>query len=356
MKVCICGGGNLAHASAGEFANNENVSEVNILTRHPEKWSTDLDIYYEHEFSHSVKINTVTSDYSILTDMDVVFITIPAFARYEYLLKIKDYISPKTLLVVAPSVGGVNFIFDNMFPNNQYMCCQRVPYICRIKEYGHSVYTEVKTAIDVYYSENVTLDSKKMVGNLFKMDLRALSSFWPLVLSNSNPIIHMARLCEILNGTYPCAQNPLFYELWGDEASELALKMDQELGEVMKCLDVQEYRPLKQHYEINNVREFTQKIHSIESFRAILSPMVEENGEYVIDKTSRYVIEDLPYGTLFIKYFAQKFGIKTPTFDYAISKIQNFSDVKFVNENGNLNTDIWFNYLGFANYLEGITA
>lgn len=43
MKICICGGGNLGHVTAGFLASQENV-QVSLLTTKPECWSQYLEV------------------------------------------------------------------------------------------------------------------------------------------------------------------------------------------------------------------------------------------------------------------------------------------------------------------------
>lgn len=342
MRICICGGGNLAHALAGELK-----GEINILTRRPDEWASSINVYHNNNYSHTTKISCISSDKKILRDMDIVFITIPAFARYQYLKEIKDYINPNTIIVSAPSIGGINFIFEELFPQNPCICMQRVPYICRIKQYGQSVETDKKKMVDVYYSKNISEKIKKEFESLIDIKVTELPTFWTLMLSNSNPILHIAGICELLKGNYPYNKMPLFYDIWNNSTSELALKMDSELGLIMQKLSIDEYKNLLKHYEVKTHEELTQKLKSIPSFSKLLSPLKEVNNEFVIDDSSRYLIEDLPFGTCFIKYVASLLDIKTPATDFAVIQVQKFIGEEFIDSNGNFNVSGWEEYLGY---------
>ncbi len=339
MKICICGGGNLAHAFAGDIGlQNDNI-EINILTRQPEKWDDKISVYYDMEFHHIRNIKTITNSYEILKKMDIVILTIPAHARYSYLEEIKNYIPKNALLISAPSIGGINYLFDKFFPNNKYICCQRVPYICRTIEYGHKVNTDVKKCISAFFSKNCTLNEKKLIATLLNMQVVEMETPFPLFLSNSNPILHIAGMCEILNKEYPLDYIPKLYDTWSDYASNLAIGMDQELSLVMEKLDVKDYSTLLEYYGVNNSNELTQKLKSIKSFEQVFAPLIKDGDKYVIDNNSRYIIEDLPYGTCFIKLFAEKNNIKTPTINYCLDKLQQFYKVKLIDNDGKLNID-----------------
>ena len=77
MKVCIIGGGNLAHACAGEIPNSKIVDRTDILTRKPKLWNGEISVYYNHKFHHKAKLDNVTNDYSILKDAEIIFLKIP---------------------------------------------------------------------------------------------------------------------------------------------------------------------------------------------------------------------------------------------------------------------------------------
>lgn len=339
MKTCICGGGNLAHAFIGELGKNKNI-EINVLTRCPNKWSRNIDVYYGNNFSHKSAINSITSDYNIIRDADIVIFTLPANVRFDYILKIKDFVNKNAILISAPSTGGINFLFNKYFPQNRYVCMQRVPYICRIIEYGHSVRTDVKKQISIFYSENCSENDKLLIKSIIKMDISELKSIYPLILSNSNPILHIAGMIELIKNNYPCKDVLPFYEKWSDYASELCVKMDEELSEVMEKLKVEEHKTLYEHYEVKSISELTKKLKSIPSFKQVMSPVIfDGKGGYILDKNSRYLAEDLPFGTCFIKLYAQKFNIKTPTIDFCIKKLQPILDTELINDNDSLNLD-----------------
>ena len=66
MNICVCGGGNLAHAIAGELPHNDKNNKISILTRKPEKWSKVLEVQHDHKFAYNSELVDVTNDYTIL--------------------------------------------------------------------------------------------------------------------------------------------------------------------------------------------------------------------------------------------------------------------------------------------------
>lgn len=348
-SCCVCGGGNLAHATVGELGNCEYINEINVLTRRPQLWSENMDVYYGDNFHNKTCINKVTDDFKVLKHTDLIILTIPTNVRFDYLLKLKKYINPKAIIITMPSIGGVNFFLEYYFPTNPHFCFQRVPYICRIIEYGHSVNTDIKKYVEFYCSKNCDKKEQYEVEKLFKMNFKKLNSFWTILLSNSNPILHIAGMCEILDDNeYPYSYAKKLYDLWNDNTSKLAIDMDNELKEIMELVHCSEYKNLLEYYCVNSYSELTLKLKSIESFKNILCPLRQNDDKYVLDVSSRYLIEDIPYGTCFIKYVAVILGIKTPCIDYAIRKLQPFLGVEYVDKLGNFNVENWMQSLGFS--------
>lgn len=342
MKVCICGGGNIAHAFIGDLEKKDKVGSVNVLTRQPENWNSKIEIYYNNEFSHYATPDSITSDFKVLRDMDIIIITVPSHAREEYLKKIQPFVPQKALLVATPATGGINYLFDTIFPKNSYACMQRTPYISRVVKYGHSVNMDIKKYVEIYFSKNSTDEDLKKIQTILNIDIRILHSHWNILLSNSNPVLHMASLCSLLDGNYPYEEMQMLYgNGWNDETSKLALATDDELAKVMKRLNVDEYRPLTKHYEVNNYIELSKKLKSISSFKILKCPLKEKQGKFYIDENSRYIVEDLPYGTCFIKYIASILGIETPNIDFAIRQIQPFMNIDFVSPEGKFNIENW---------------
>ena len=334
MKVVICGGGNLAHAFAGELGKNQHVKSLFVISRRPNEWAKELKVFYNHQFDHYAKIDGITNSFEALRDANIVIITLPTQAKIEYIKEIREYIPPKTILISAPSIGGINFAIEKYLFNIQYACLQRVPYICRIITYGQSVNTEIKKEVEIYFSKNSTEETKKLIKTILNIPYKELNSYWPLMLSNSNPILHIAGLCEILRQNYPYSYLPKLYDIWTDFASDLKL-------------NVSEYHNLLQHYQVRNTNELTVKLKSITSFKDVLAPLIEKQGIYYIDKNSRYIVEDLPYGTCFIKYIASMLGIKTPNIDSAIRQVQPFMNIEFVSPEGEFNIEKWKNITHF---------
>lgn len=165
-----------------------------------------------------------------------------------------------------------------------------------------------------------------LLEDLFDTPLVQLSSAYPFLLTNSNPLLHPSRLVDMFrnyeNGVY-YPRNFLFYEEWTDVSSELYIQADAELLKACeKCLDMtigKDIIPVKEYYESSAVKALAKKINSITAFKGILSPMKQVSQGWVPDFESRYFTEDVAWGTKPICDYAREIGVDTPILDYFTS-------------------------------------
>lgn len=324
MKICICGGGNLGHVVAG-FVAAQGCHEVCLLTRKPEQWSKQLLIDTPEGTTLQGVLSGVYSDPGqALGGADIVLLCLPGYAIRETLLQIRDHLSPAA--AVGSVVSSTGFFFEAMqlLPSaTSLFGFQRVPFISRIVEYGHRArlmgYKEsLRLAIEQTQNpEPLRLALEQML----RTPIFLLHSFYEASLSNSNPLLHPARLfslwkdwCE--GDVY--TRVPFFYEEWTVEASELYIAMDQELQALLLRLPVTpgSIATVLDYYESTDAHSLTRKLRSIEAFKGILAPMIQVADGYVPNFRSRYFTEDFPCGLAIVQRLAQEKGVATPVIDH----------------------------------------
>lgn len=329
-KVCICGGGSLAHVCAGVLSSQPEV-EVNIFTRKPELWSHQLEVTDSRGKVYNGNLNIISnSPEEALKDCDIVFLCLPGFAIEGTLNSIKPYIGNA---VVGSIVCSTGFFFAAHRILGEYARLfgfQRVPYIARTKEYGHTANLlgyKPQLAIAV---ENVEDNEafRQLVETLWMTPVKLLGSHYEVSLTNSNPILHTGRLYSMWKDwdgeVYD--HNILFYKEWTNEASQMLIDMDAEFMQLLDVLPVTKgaIPSLLEYYESHDEESLTRKITSIPAFRNITSPMKEVDGGWVPDFESRYFTEDFPYGLKFIVELAKDKNIDCPNlnmvFEWGISK------------------------------------
>lgn len=322
-NVCICGGGSLGHVVAGWLGGGN----VSILTRTPERWSNHLIVNTCEGNKLEVELSQISANAEdVIPKADLVLFCLPGFANESELRKIQPYLRKDTYVGTVFASSGFFFKALEILPATQPLFgFQRVPFISRIEKYGHSA--NLLGYRDCYYMavEHVSEDDKMSFAEwwqeILSRPVHLLTNYYEASITNSNPILHTARLYSMFGdwtiekGTFN--HNILFYEEWTDKASEYLIKMD---GELFRLLDVLPVRkgyltPLLKYYESHDVKSLTAKISSISGLKGITSPMKECDGGWIPDFTSRYFTEDFPFGLHTIWQLAHKHNVDIPVID-----------------------------------------
>lgn len=324
-RICICGGGSLSHVCAGVLASRPDV-EVNILTRHPERWAQQLEVTDPDGRIYRGALHQVSNDPAItLTACDLILFCLPGYAIEEMLTTIHPFIGTAVVGSIVSSTGFFFAAHRILGEDARLFGFQRVPYIARTTEYGRAANLlgyKPQLAVAV---ENVADREafRTLIEHLFAIPTHLLASHYEASLTNSNPILHTGRLYSMWkdwDGT-PFDHNILFYREWTDAASQLLIDMDAEFMRLLAVLPVSPgaIPSLLEYYESTDAASLTRKIRSITAFQHITSPMKEVEGGWVPDFSSRYFTEDFPYGLGRIVEQARAHHIDTPTLNTVYS-------------------------------------
>lgn len=321
MRICVFGGGNIAHALCAAIARYE---PVGVITRRPSEWADK--IAYEQDDMTFVSGQKViaSSDAMLASDAEVVFVALPQFAIESAVDQLISVLPKGAAVVLVPAPARMDVYANKLSAAGlTAVGIQRVPYISRTLEYGRKVRISHDRMVHklVVSEEDAKNLWSKLLPRWFGGEVVYLSCFKSLAFSNSNPLLHPSRLVVLFKNWQDRFfwENPPFYAGWTSESSELYIAADCELLEVMKRYPEvnlkTDYESVLDHYGVRTAEELTEKIRSIPSFRSILSPMKELDGKWVPDFDSRYFTEDIPFGTKVIQDYARNVGVSTPTID-----------------------------------------
>lgn len=323
MKICICGGGNLGHVVAG-FVAAQGKHEVCLLTRQPERWSTQLTIEAPEGKTYTGHLSGIYSDaQQAVSDAQIILLCLPGYGIRDTLLQIKDYLRPDAAVGTVVSSTGFFFQAMDILPASQTLFgFQRVPFISRVIDYGHRArlmgYKEsLELAIERSAQPGILRD---VLSDMLRTPIHLLGSHYEVSLSNSNPLLHPSRLYSLWKDWHPGIiydRIPMFYEEWTEEAAELYINMDRELQALLEQLPVSKgsIATVLAYYESTDAPSLARKLRSIEAFKGIASPMKQVEGGFVPDFHSRYFTEDFPYGLAFVHRLTHEKGIPSPTID-----------------------------------------
>ncbi|MCM1291291.1 MAG: NAD/NADP octopine/nopaline dehydrogenase family protein [Prevotella sp.] len=322
-KICIIGGGSLGHVISGWLANKG--MDVSVLTRNPDKWSKNITINTPDGTFESRLHNISSNPADVIPQAEIILLTVPGFANSPELQVIKPHLKSGTY------VGGVfcssGFFFEALEilpPDIKLWGFQRVPFISRTAEYGHTANLmgyrpEFNIAVE-RDSANGKEELRRWVENSFGSHTNLMKNYFEVSITNSNPILHTARLYSMFSGweeNKRFDRNILFYEEWTIEAAELLIKMDAELFKILGHLPVTPgyLSPIMDYYESHDAKSLKEKLASISGFKGILSPMKQDKKGWYPDYTSRYFTEDFGYSLKYIRELGKKYNVEIPYID-----------------------------------------
>lgn len=319
-SICICGGGALGLVVASVLSNTQQLS-VRLLTAHPQKWSKLIEAEDNEGKIYRGELDKISSDPSdVIPQSDVILLCLPGFLIEETLRKIQPYITTQAVGSIVSSTGFFFRAHEIFSDSTALFGFQRVPYIARVMEYGH------KAALLGYKkqlymaTENISNGFEDEWCEWLQTPIAHLDNYLEASLSNSNPLLHPARLYGMWHDWNGQAykEQELFYAHWDEFSSEIYIAMDKEFQQLCKKLDVY-VQPVLEYYESADAESLTRKLNSIEAFRSILAPMIQKANGWQPDFQSRYFTEDFPYGLQIVKDLAQKNKIETPTIDKVLA-------------------------------------
>lgn len=334
-RICLCGGGSLGHVIAA-WLSAKGTAEVSILTGSPDRWNKEINVFLPESEVLTGRLTSVSGNpEEVISDADVVLFCYPGFMIASELERIKPYLKQEAY--VGSVFSSTGFFFEALrilSPSQPLWGFQRVPFICRVQEYGSSARLLGYKPCYHIAVENVPDEQKRkfadMISEWFERPVHLLKNYYEASLTNSNPLLHTSRLYTMFGRenegrVYPRMIN--FYEDWTVEAADVLIKMDREFFELLKVLPVTEgyLPPILEYYESHDAQSLAAKLSSIAGFKGITSPMIQTEGGWIPDFKSRYFTEDFPYGLKYIWQLAHAYNISTPVIDevyqWGISKL-----------------------------------
>ncbi|MBQ7419823.1 MAG: NAD/NADP octopine/nopaline dehydrogenase family protein [Prevotella sp.] len=319
-QIVICGGGNLGHVIAA-FAAHRGYN-VQLFTRHPEQWSDNITIHTPDGSSFIGHLSRISNrPEEVIPQADIVLLCLPGYGIADTLHAIRPFLRPQT--AVGSVVSSTGFFFEalQILPvSTPLFGFQRVPFIARLEDYGHSAHLlgyKPSLSMAVERGEKSGERLAKEIGEILNTPVRLLGSHYEVSLTNSNPLLHTSRLYSMWNDwhegvTYPIRS--MFYYDWTDEASQLLIDMDEEFFRLLAVLPVTPgaIPSILDYYESTDAASLTHKLHSIEAFKEIPSPMKAVGNAFIPDFQSRYFTEDFPYGLAIIHRLMHEHHIDCP--------------------------------------------
>lgn len=344
--ICICGGGSLGHTVAASISSQG--WQVNLLTGRPDEWSHSLKVTDCNGEIISGHLHTISDKpEEVIPSATMVLVCVPGYLIQQVLEKILPYIQVDTEIGSVVCSTGFFWIARHVLgPNRRLFGFQRVPFISRIKTYGKEAELKgYKSQLKI--GGNKYSDLNRLAG-FFTQTLgtptSALEHYLEATLTNSNPILHPARIYGMLSLSKQNIYDRefLFYEDWDDYSSDILIECDQEFQTILSHFPIhhEEIPPLLAYYESTDSKSLTQKIRSIKAFQKIKMAMLPVANGFIIDYSNRYFTEDISYGLLIIKSLGLLVKEPTPMIDRIIFWMQERMGKEYITPKGFTGKDI----------------
>ena len=370
-KLVVCGGGNSSHILIPFLKNS--IFEVYVYTSRPDQWSKTIALEWQDakgKVLDTCKGDIVAASDSaddLFPDADYVVFCMPVHQYRVALHKIAPYLnrSKEVFLCTLYSQGGWNWMVDEIkrehgLDNVVTFAFGLIPWICRIKDYGHSgvVYGVQKYAnfACAHPKQYFAQISKELIEPICHNDIvheRVEQSdiFISLTFSADNQIIHTSRclgLYKVHGKEWKNKEDvPWFYKDWDDLSADILRDVDLEYTKVRNGIKsrypeldfsyMRDYMELEQFGYNSGITDIKASFSDFGTLDAIPTPVVQNaKGTWEIDKNHRFFLDDIYYGNCIAKWMAEQLGIETPTIDEILRWAQDVRQERIIDEDNHL--------------------
>jgi predicted dinucleotide-binding enzyme len=354
-SVTICGGGNAAHALAVAASQNFG-GAIDWLVSTEEK----AQLLRQGLASGGLRstgvitasadrVRTISADPAeVIPNADVVIITVPAFAHAAVLRRITPHVSEKTAIGCMPTRGGFEFeaaglaeLADNVRPI--VFGLQTLPWSTRVTTVGRSVHVGavkaevVLAALPTSHAPTIAARLSEMLGTR----VIPTGSFLGLTIGNPGQIIHPGLMYSHFRSwrgeEYDEDRVPLLYAEATDEMGALVERLSDDTIATARALEAQSRGAFELQAVVIPIHEWLRTAYgnvtgdtsSVAScfrtgpIQARRAPTIEiRPGKFVPNFQYRYLSEDVPFGLVVTRAFAEIAAVETPTIDEVIAWAQ----------------------------------
>lgn len=369
MKICFCGGGNGTHVGSVLLAVDNHI--VNIFTRKPSLWNTNLKLklenkndYYKSQFI-SANINKISDKpEDVIPGVQIIFISSPVSAYENIIENINPYISDNTIIGVLFGQGHIDlmmkkYIFDYEKRNITFFALQYIPWQAKTIEYGKIGYLvgeKKNLLLSVFPKKNEEI-IKGYISKLFRMNVNT-QHFLSNCLTTSNQILHPVRYYIVFKNcnkdTIINKENiPILYTDMDIESANYLSKVSHEIlliknniSDIYK-INLENVLSLEERIKLQYgdlVKDYT-NIKTIFNTATMYTKskfaMLEvSDNNFKININHRHFTDDIPYGLVVLKNISLSLKINTPYIDELIYWCQKLMGKEYLINNKLIGKDI----------------
>lgn len=347
-KLVVCGGGNSSHILIPFLRD----SIFDVYTSRPNQWSKTIELEWQDasgkclDTYHGKIVAASNNASELFLDADYVVFCMPVHKYRVALHDIAPYLNKEkeVFLCTLYSQGGWNWMVNEIklkydLHNIVTFAFGLIPWICRIKEYGHKgvVYGVSKIAnfAAVYPHRFFCQVTEELINpishnKIVNERVEQSPNFLSLTMSADNQIIHTSRclgLYKVYGKEWDKKEDvPWFYKDWDDLSAEILRAVDAEYTSVKNAIRakfpekdftyMRDYMELEQFGYNSEIHDIKASFTDFGTLDSIATPVVQnERGKWEIDKNHRFFLDDIYYGNCIAKWMAEHLNIETPTID-----------------------------------------
>lgn len=370
-KLVVCGGGNSSHILIPFL--RDSIFDVYVYTSRPKLWSNKIELEWQdakgeiRDTSYGIIKMASNNPEDLFHDADYVVFCMPVHKYRVALHDIAPYLNneKEVILCTLYSQGGWNWMVNEIkqkydLQNIVTFAFGLIPWICRIKEYGHKgiVYGVSKIAnfAAVYPQKYFNQVSEELIGpvchnKIVNERVEQSPNFLSLTLSADNQIIHTSRclgLYKVYGKEWDKKEDvPWFYKDWDDLSTEILKAVDAEYTAIKNAIKVKypekdfsymrDYMELEQFGYNSEIHDIKASFTDFGTLDSIATPIVQnEKGKWEIDKNYRFFLDDIYYGNCVAKWMAEQLGEETPIIDEILRWAQMVRNEKIIDESNHL--------------------
>ncbi|HET9392226.1 MAG TPA: NAD/NADP octopine/nopaline dehydrogenase family protein [Candidatus Rubrimentiphilum sp.] len=310
MNVTVCGAGAVGSTLAAVLSTDPATS-VRVLSGSRSARRRQFEILVGRDILLGY-VNLISHDPAeAVKDADIVFLAVPSHVRSDILSSILPYLPRHACLLSLPGNGGLDRQIRAV-TQHSFLGSRRTPFTVRSSFDFDAAVTGVANCIELAGSGD-TQNIVPWLESSLNIPVRLVSSFESITLCPANAVMHSARLVSVMmNGA--ALSRPLgMYSEWDDCASEIALRMDEDIKTVTKALRINDLPTLKEHYGVVTAAQLTKRLRGLASLSGAMIPMRKSGDHYVLDVENRIVKEEALCGLPAMLETARCAGTPVPT-------------------------------------------
>lgn len=316
MKVAVLGAGNGGCAVAADMSlRNHEVTLIKTSnSMHNENFQYLIEnngriVLHENGEEKETFISRVSTDVSLISECDIVFIYIQTKFHEPLIERIVPYLKANQILLINPGYLSTAYTLKHKIDKDVIVVEAQSSFIdCRIFEPGHVKvgFRNVRNPLGIFPNarKEEAIEKLEQLGFPFTY----LSSVVEAALHNPNLIVHtVGAIMSIPRIEKTKGEYCMYHEVFTPSVWRILEQLDSEKMDVLEKLGF-ERLPYVEACKFRNSLDDDRDAKEVFFWYAAMPTRAK--GPIVVD--SRYIAEDVPQGLVMLEALGKQLGIPTP--------------------------------------------